>query len=56
LIQAEGTEREGYVPNVAYTCGAMQHGEQIIIPYGVSDTCTRFTTVDTAELIGSLVG
>jgi predicted GH43/DUF377 family glycosyl hydrolase len=56
LIQAEGTEREGYVPNVAYTCGAMRHGGQIIIPYGVSDTCTRFTTVDTAELIGSLVG
>ena len=56
LIRTEGAEREGYVPNVAYTCGTMQCGEQIVIPYGVSDTFTRFANVSRTELLGSLVG
>ena len=45
----------GHVPNVVDTCGAMRIGEQIVIPYGVSDTFTRFATVDIKELTGSLV-
>ncbi|MEP6829022.1 MAG: glycoside hydrolase family 130 protein, partial [Rhizomicrobium sp.] len=38
LIQPELSEREGYVPNVVYTCGAMRHNDQIVLPYAISDT------------------
>ncbi|MGB7176446.1 MAG: glycoside hydrolase family 130 protein, partial [Xanthobacteraceae bacterium] len=38
LVRPEPTEREGYVPNVVYTCGAMRHADQIILPYAISDT------------------
>ena len=38
LLHPEPSEREGYVPNVVYTCGAMRHNDQIILPYAVSDT------------------
>lgn len=45
LITPTEDEREGYVPNVVYTCGAMLHGGQLILPYAVSDFATRFATV-----------
>jgi len=51
LVRPEPTEREGYVPNVVYTCGAMRHGDQIILPYAVSDTFSTFATISIAALI-----
>jgi predicted GH43/DUF377 family glycosyl hydrolase len=51
LIRPEPTEREGYVPNVVYTCGAMRHGDQIILPYAVSDTFSNFATMKIAALM-----
>ena len=51
LVRPEPTEREGYVPNVVYTCGAMRHGEQIILPYAVSDTFSNFATIDIKALM-----
>ena len=42
LVRPEPAEREGYVPNVVYTCGAMRHRDQIILPYAVSDTFSKF--------------
>jgi predicted GH43/DUF377 family glycosyl hydrolase len=45
LVRPEPTEREGYVPNVVYTCGAMRHRDQIILPYAVSDTFSNFATI-----------
>lgn len=54
LIRPEPMEREGYVPNVVYTCGAMRHGEQIVLPYAVSDTFSKIVTVGTADLLASL--
>jgi predicted GH43/DUF377 family glycosyl hydrolase len=50
LVRPEPTEREGYVPNVVYTCGAMRHGDQIILPYAVSDTFSSFATIEIAAL------
>ncbi len=44
LVRPEPSEREGYVPNVVYTCGAMRHNDQIILPYAVSDTFSKFAT------------
>ena len=51
LVRPEPTEREGYVPNVVYTCGAMRHGDHIVLPYGVSDTFSNFATIKIATLM-----
>jgi predicted GH43/DUF377 family glycosyl hydrolase len=51
LVRPEPTEREGYVPNVVYTCGAMRHGDQIILPYAVSDTFSNFATIKITALM-----
>jgi predicted GH43/DUF377 family glycosyl hydrolase len=51
LVRPEPSEREGYVPNVVYTCGAMRHRDQIILPYAVCDTFSNFATIKIAELM-----
>lgn len=51
LVRPEPTEREGYVPNVVYTCGAMRHADQIILPYAISDTFSNFATIKIAALM-----
>lgn len=54
LVHPEQSEREGYVPNVVYTCGAMRHGDRIILPYAISDTYSNFATIKIAELIKAM--
>lgn len=54
LIRPENTEREGYVPNVVYTCGAMRHGDQVVLPYAVSDTYSNFAVIKIAALLEAL--
>jgi predicted GH43/DUF377 family glycosyl hydrolase len=54
LLSPNGHEREGYVPNVLYTCGCMIHDGRLIIPYAISDTRTSFATVDVDELVAAL--
>ena len=54
LIGAEPSEREGYVPNVVYTCGALRHRDRIILPYAISDTFTNFATIKIADLMLAL--
>jgi len=54
LIRPQPSEREGYVPNVVYTCGALRHRDQIILPYAVSDTFCKVATVEIAALLESL--
>jgi predicted GH43/DUF377 family glycosyl hydrolase len=56
LVRPEPTEREGYVPNVVYTCGAMRHGDQIILPYAVSDTFSNFATIKISTLMQAVAG
>jgi len=53
LIRPEASEREGYVPNVVYTCGGMRHNDQIVLPYAVSDTFSKFATIKIAGLMHS---
>lgn len=55
LVRPDPTEREGYVPNVVYTCGALRQGNRIVLPYAVSDTFTNFATIDISALLRSLV-
>ncbi len=54
LLRPETSEREGYVPNVVYTCGAMRHNDQIILPYAVSDTYSNFATVRISTLLNAM--
>jgi len=54
LVRPEPAEREGYVPNVVYTCGAMRHRDQIILPYAVSDTFSNFATIKIADLMKAI--
>lgn len=54
LLCPNEIEREGYVPNVVYTCGAMLHGRELIIPYAMSDSATSFATARLEELLGAL--
>ena len=54
FVRPEPSEREGYVPNVVYTCGAMRHGDRIILPYAVSDTFCNFATIRIAALLQSM--
>jgi predicted GH43/DUF377 family glycosyl hydrolase len=54
LLRPEPSEREGYVPNVVYTCGAMRHNDQIILPYAVSDTFSNFATMKISALMQAM--
>ena len=54
LIIPNKDEREGYVPNVLYSCGSIIHNDKLIIPYGLSDYCSSFATVDINALLDKL--
>lgn len=47
-------EREGYVPNVIYSCGSIIHNNELIIPYGMSDYASSFATIPLDELLHEL--
>lgn len=47
-------EREGYVPNVVYSCGAMLHGDSIVLPYAMADQATRVAIVNLPALLDTL--
>lgn len=55
LVEPTGEKREGYVPNVVYSCGSMTHLGRLILPYALSDTCSTICTIDLAELLEALV-
>jgi predicted GH43/DUF377 family glycosyl hydrolase len=54
LVRPEPTEREGYVPNVVYTCGAMRHRNLIVLPYAISDTFSNFATIKIDDLVKAI--
>jgi predicted GH43/DUF377 family glycosyl hydrolase len=54
LLEPEEDEREGYVPNVLYTCGALVHGNRLVMPYGYSDSGIRVALVALDELLAEL--
>lgn len=54
LVRPAPTEREGYVPNVVYTCGAMRHGDLIVLPYAISDTYSNFATIRINDLMSAI--
>lgn len=54
ILAPNETERDGYVPNVVYSCGAMAHGDTLLIPYAVADTFTSIATVSLSALLGAM--
>ncbi len=54
LIIPNSVEREGYVPNVLYSCGSMVHNEDLIVPYAMSDYSSTYATVNLRELLNEL--
>ncbi len=54
LLEPNQDEREGYVPNVVYTCGAMVHNGQLVVPYGLADHATAFATVPLSEVLAAM--
>ena len=55
LLSPKPEERDGYVPNVVYSCGAMPFGGQLVLPYGISDSAVSFAFVDLAMLLERLL-
>jgi predicted GH43/DUF377 family glycosyl hydrolase len=56
LLSAEGNEREGYVPNVVYSCGSLIHDNKLVLPYAMSDLATAIVSVDLDALLAELMG
>ncbi|HEY4121045.1 MAG TPA: glycoside hydrolase family 130 protein [Byssovorax sp.] len=54
LLAAQGDERDGYVPNVVYSCGSMLFGGMLVIPFGVGDVATRIATVPLDDVLARL--
>jgi predicted GH43/DUF377 family glycosyl hydrolase len=54
ILQPRAEERYGYVPNVAYTCGAMVHNRTLILPYALADSFTTFATVPLDRLLHAM--
>jgi predicted GH43/DUF377 family glycosyl hydrolase len=54
LLTADDDERDGYVPNVVYSCGSMISGGMLVLPYGFSDVGTRIATVCLEDLLTRL--
>jgi predicted GH43/DUF377 family glycosyl hydrolase len=55
LLRPNDEEREGYVPNVVYSCGAMIHNDSLVIPYAMADYASTFATVSLDELFKKLL-
>jgi predicted GH43/DUF377 family glycosyl hydrolase len=54
VLCPDQNEREGYVPNVVYSCGGLIHNDRLVIPYAMSDYASSFATVDVEELVAAM--
>jgi predicted GH43/DUF377 family glycosyl hydrolase len=54
LLEPDANEREGYVPNVVYSCGALVHGRDLVIPYAMSDYASTFATVPLDNVLNAM--
>jgi predicted GH43/DUF377 family glycosyl hydrolase len=55
MLVPNADERDGYVPNVVYSCGALRHRDHLILPYAVSDSHTSIATVSIPDLLAQLL-
>jgi predicted GH43/DUF377 family glycosyl hydrolase len=54
LLSPDDDERDGYVPNVVYSCGSMIHAGHLVLPYGSADVGARIATIPLDELLSRL--
>ena len=54
MLAPHDSEREGYVPNVVYSCGAIIHNDELVIPYAMSDINSGIATVSVSELLSCM--
>jgi len=54
LIKPNENEREGYVPNVVYSCGSLLHNRRLIVPYAMSDYATTFAAISVDDLLAAM--
>ena len=54
ILAAADQDREGYVPNVVYTCGAIKHGDSLFMPYGIADSSVGFAFVPVKEMLAAM--
>jgi predicted GH43/DUF377 family glycosyl hydrolase len=54
VMVPDASEREGYVPNVVYSCGALLHGETVVLPYGIGDAAIGVAVIRVPELLDRL--
>jgi predicted GH43/DUF377 family glycosyl hydrolase len=54
LLSPAIDDRDGYVPNVVYSCGALVHVDTLVVPYGIGDAAVGFATVPLPELLAAL--
>jgi predicted GH43/DUF377 family glycosyl hydrolase len=55
LLHPSPKERDGYVPNVVYSCGGMVHDRTLLVPYGVADNFATFASVSVDRLLATMV-
>jgi predicted GH43/DUF377 family glycosyl hydrolase len=54
ILAAKDQDREGYVPNVVYSCGAIRHADSLFLPYGIADSSIGFAFVKISELLAAM--
>ncbi len=54
ILAAKDQDREGYVPNVVYSCGAIKHGDLLFLPYGIADSSVGFAFVPIKEMLAAM--
>jgi predicted GH43/DUF377 family glycosyl hydrolase len=54
VMVPDASEREGYVPNVLYSCGALLHGDSVVLPYGIGDAAIGVAVIPLPELLDRL--
>ncbi len=54
LLAARPEDRDGYVPNVVYSCGALRHGERVVVPLGIADSRIGFATFTVTDVLAAM--
>jgi predicted GH43/DUF377 family glycosyl hydrolase len=54
ILAAKDQDREGYVPNVVYSCGAIRHHDKLFLPYGIADSSIGFAFVSIREMLAAM--
>jgi predicted GH43/DUF377 family glycosyl hydrolase len=51
ILRPTAADRDGYVPNVVYSCGSLVHGRRLLMPYGVADHVAMFATTTVEQVL-----